>query len=95
MQGDSPAHYEALISLEERLLDALDESAEVDGHDIGSGESNIFILAKDPRQAFELSRPILESVGLLDSVRAAYRGTSEEHYTVIWPLDDKRDFTVI
>jgi hypothetical protein len=95
MQGDSAAHYEALISLEERLLDALDESAEVDGHDIGSGESNIFILTENPRQTFDQSRPILESARLLDSVRAAYRGSSEEQYTVIWPPGDKRDFTVI
>ncbi len=95
MQGASPAHYDALIALEDRLLGALDDSAEVDGHDIGSGESNIFILTDDPRQAFDQCRPILESAGLLSSVRAAFRDHGEDQYAVIWPLDDKGEFTVI
>lgn len=95
MQGDSPAHYDALISLEDRLSNSLDDTSDVDGHDIGSGESNIFILTDDPRSTFDQCRPILESDGLLNSIRAAFRGDGEDQYTVVWPPDDASEFTVI
>jgi hypothetical protein len=94
MQGDSPAQYDALISLHDRLSGALDDSCDVDGYDIGSGESNIFILTEDPRQAFEQSRPVLESASLLGSVCAAFRDLEEDDYTVIWPPEHKGGFAV-
>ena len=94
MQGDSPAHYDALLALEQRLSNVLDDASEVDGHDIGSGESNIFIMTNDPQQAFAQSRPTLESAGLLGSVCAAFRDLTEDNYTVIWPLDHDGKFAI-
>ncbi len=44
--------YDQLISLETLLLKQLDRVAKVDGHDMGKGEFNIFILTRIPATAF-------------------------------------------
>ena len=44
--------YDALVVLEESLSKHLANCADVDGHDAGSGEMNIFLLTDDPVQAF-------------------------------------------
>jgi hypothetical protein len=43
--------YDELVALEEQLVAALGES-EVDGHDMGSGEANIFIVTSDAQKTF-------------------------------------------
>ena len=40
--------FEKLVSFEETLSLLLGQIAEVDGHDFGSGEMNIFILTDHP-----------------------------------------------
>jgi hypothetical protein len=40
--------YDKLIRFEKTLIPVLGKSAEVDGHDFGSSEINIFILTEDP-----------------------------------------------
>jgi hypothetical protein len=35
--------YEAIVALETALIDALPDGSQIDGHDAGSGEMNIFI----------------------------------------------------
>jgi hypothetical protein len=39
-RGDSLADYDAMIALEHELTEQLGDSADVDGHDCGSGETN-------------------------------------------------------
>ena len=46
--GDSIGDYDAMIALEKDLIDELQGCANVDGHDVGSGGTNIFILTHDP-----------------------------------------------
>jgi len=41
-----------MIALEEDLIEKLGDSADVDGHDMGSGERNIFIFTSDPVRTF-------------------------------------------
>lgn len=83
-RGDSLADYDAMVALESELTELLTD-AEIDGHDVGSGERNIFILTSDPRTTFRQSRPVLERRRCLESVAAAYREADGEKYTVIWP----------
>lgn len=52
-QGDSLCDYDAMVALEDGLIAALDDSANVDGHDVGSGEVNIFIFTDEPKKAFQ------------------------------------------
>ena len=76
---------ESLVSLEDRLAEELEEFAEVDGHDIGSGEMNIFILTDNPKKAFEMSRSVILETSLSGSIRAAYREVTGSTFTILWP----------
>lgn len=93
-RGDSLADYDAMVALEDELAEALGDSADVDGHDCGSGETNIFIFTSDPAATFERVRAVLERMAHLQSVTAAYREADGERYTVLWPVGSQREFTV-
>jgi hypothetical protein len=94
IQGDTIGGYDALVALEDQLIEALGESAEIDGHDIGSGESNIFMLTNTPEATFSLVRPVLQQCNLLDFVAVAYRSVSGEQYTSLWPAQPSNPFSV-
>jgi hypothetical protein len=83
-----------MIALEDELIEKLGDSADVDGHDMGSGERNIFIFTSDPERTFSQARPVLERAGTLQSVTAAYRPVRGERYTVIWPEGSNKEFTI-
>ena len=51
--ADTDMSYDELVSLEAALEAQLSQFAEVDGHDYGSGEGNIFILTDDPQGTFK------------------------------------------
>ena len=76
--------------LENILLDA-----EVDGHDIGSGELNIFIHTNNPMSTFEEVKLVLIKQDIdVNMLKSGYRAFSSNSYTPIWPLDLK-EFLVI
>ena len=92
--ADSLADYDAMVTLENNLIEELGTTAAVDGHDLGNGEMNIFILTSDPVATFERSKQVLEGSGRLQAVTAAYRAVESELYTVLWPEDSLRPFTI-
>lgn len=69
--------------------DRLDESitdAEVDGHDIGSGQINIFIHSNDPVDTFQIIKNILEKeYFILENIKVAYREIGKDQYIPLWP----------
>jgi hypothetical protein len=75
-----------LVALEDLLIEELADGGEVDGHDVGSGEVNIFIHTDSPMETFNVLQPILKSRTLLHHTRAAYRDLDEDQYTVLWPV---------
>src|SRR6478672_6000348 len=93
-RGDSLHHFDAMVALEEELTEELGDSADVDGHDVGSGETNIFIFTSDPAGTFHRARSVLERRQQLQTVTAAYREVQGERYVVIWPEGSRREFTV-
>ena len=93
-RGNALADLDKAAALEEDLVSALGDSANVDGHDIGSGETNIFIITTDPKSTFQRAKPTLERKKVLQSVMAAYRPVDGEEFTVIWPKDSKEPFIV-
>lgn len=93
-RGDSLADYDQMITLEDRLVEALGDSADVDGHDAGSGETDIFIFTSKPVATFRQAQPVLQSMGLLEGVTAALRDVEGQQFTVIWPEGSKEEFTV-
>lgn len=86
--------FDQLIELEDALIAELGESAEVDGHDFGSGEMNIFIYTYKPGETFETIKPFLAQQDALASLRAAYRPTEGENYTLLWPTDSDKPFEI-
>jgi hypothetical protein len=93
--------YQLVIQFPEELFDdinaiadmedKIDESmvdAEVDGHDIGSGEINFFIHTNHPADTFKVVKSILENEGVnFEYVKITYREIANEHYIVLWPDD--------
>jgi hypothetical protein len=83
--ADTVADLDALIRLEDNLSEHLGTSAEVDGHDIGTTERNIFVLTDSPVDTFEQVQPLLRTKGILGAATVAYRTVNGSHYTVLWP----------
>jgi hypothetical protein len=92
--SDSLQDFDEMVALEDELIEQLGDSADVDGHDVGSGETNIFIFTSDPATTFRRARPVLESRRKLQAVTVAYREVEGESYTVIWPVGSKRKFAI-
>lgn len=79
--------YDAMIEIEDFLIKNLTEENEVDGHDAGSGEVNIFIRTDDPKRTFKQVKTILSNRDFLIDARVAYRESIESEYTILWPKD--------
>jgi len=77
--------YDAMIEVEDALIEKLSEANDVDGHDAGSGEVNIFIRTDDPKRAFNEVKAILGSRDFWVDARVAYREVAGSEYTILWP----------
>lgn len=81
----SVSDLDQLVAIEDKLLATIHGDAEVDGHDFGSGEMNVFIATDQPLATFEDVRLCLAADPLWSEMRAAYRRIDEDYYTVVWP----------
>ena len=81
--------YDVLVNLENLIVENLPKGSQLDGHDTGSGEMNLFILTKDPESAFESVKALLRNEELWAEARAAYRRLEGSDYTILWPKDLK------
>lgn len=86
--------YDLLIALENAVIAGIGDLGKVDGHDMGSGEMNIFILTDRPDLAFERIKSIPKVARNLRKLRAAYRALDEDEYTPIYP-EGLKHFSVI
>lgn len=93
--GDTDEDFNAIVELEDQIIEALGEDADVDGHDIGSGQTNLFIFTSDPISTFEAAKPILAQANKIQNLTAAYREEDGDDYTVIWPIGSKKQFEVL
>jgi hypothetical protein len=87
----SMADYDAVVALEERLVDGLgDDAVDVDGHDVGGGIMNLFIWTPDPRGTFGRAQMLMKGHPLSASVVAGFRDEGADEYTPLWPPELKR-----
>ncbi|MET3109500.1 hypothetical protein AAKU58_004357 [Oxalobacteraceae bacterium GrIS 1.18] len=93
-KGDSLADFDMMVSVEEKMNDQIGNLGEVDGHDIGSGEVNIFVITKDPMAAFLQMKSVLENLNLLSTVSIAYGEIESDSFAVVWPENSKQEFSV-
>jgi len=77
-----PDEFETLTALESQFREFEGEGFNVDGHDMGHGEFNIFILTSNPRVAFETVEPFLPHDRIW---RAGYRDADSDAYTPLAP----------
>ncbi|MDO7084224.1 hypothetical protein WNY51_11750 [Pseudocolwellia sp. AS88] len=86
--------FDWLIALEDKLELKLGSAHEVDGHDFGSGEMNIFINTNNPQSALATCKKAIDELTILKFI-AAYRDFTSEEFTVIYPKNKERVFSVI
>jgi hypothetical protein len=84
--------FDGVVALEDALIaELLGALADVDGHDSGSGEANIFILTSEPKEAFERAHAVVAKASRLAPVlRAVYGKLDAEEYLVLWPPGETR-----
>ena len=83
-----------LATLEATLQEALGTSAVLDGYDVSPKEINVFIQTADPTHSIRRARAVLEGLGIVHGVSAAYRLVGGARFTSIWPLRMARKFTL-
>jgi len=74
-----------LISLENQIRKHIGDDGKVDGHDIGSGEMNIFIFTEDPRATFEHVLNIGSIPNHVSNLKAGYREVGEDEFVPLHP----------
>lgn len=77
--------YDSLIEIEHTLEACITGDASVDGHDMGSGEMNIFLETNDPLMTFDEVQAAVSSSPRWVGLRAAYSEVDGSEYTVLWP----------
>lgn len=82
-----------IIDLEDELEDSLPED-DIDGHDIGTGEINIYIHTNSPTKTLQTALTLLEQKRFdLKKIKVGYRDFNDEYYTPMWP-DNLEKFNV-
>ena len=77
--------FDEMIELEEILNEGLGDLGEVDGHDAGSGEMNIFIFTDQPQVVLERVKSLFSTRHVMPNLKAAYREADKEDFTIIHP----------
>jgi hypothetical protein len=75
------------ISEIENRLDASLVDSVVDGHDVGSGQVNIYIHTDNAISTFEIVKNMLKEGNSLDNAKIAYREINGDNYVCLWPTD--------
>jgi len=83
-----------LATIESELKDSLGNTVELEGYDVSPKEINLFMLTSDPRHSFRRARDVLERLGVVQGVSAAFRLVGGARFTSIWPLRTTRKFTL-
>lgn len=90
---DEDFDFDALIELETKLTFELGSEHDVDGHDFGSGEMNIFIHTDNPIEVFKKTALLLNDQ-LSSILKAAYRKIDSDRYTWLNPANNSEEFHV-
>jgi hypothetical protein len=81
------------IELENYIIAGLGNLGEVDGHDMGVGEINIFVHTDRPKLAFERIRSLVGTNDFMPELKAAFRDVGKDDFTIVYPLGLTR-FTI-
>ncbi|KAG9601748.1 hypothetical protein KCV01_g7457, partial [Aureobasidium melanogenum] len=84
-RGEGQPSFDILVELEDVLIAGLGDMGDVDGHDMGLSEFNIFIMTDDPKSCFQRCLLILHGSGYEQGLAAGFSGEDDETYTSLWP----------
>jgi len=87
MPASSIQDYDDMVELEGVIMEALAGVGDVDGHDAGSGEMNIFILTDEPHLALDRIKLVLGTRDFMPDLKVAYRKIEGNQFTIIHPPD--------
>jgi len=93
LRGSSVLDFEEMIALEEELESAIGDLGNVDGHDLGQGEMNIFVHTASPVRLFETVRSLPLVARAMPRLKVAFRPLDGDAYEVLHPSGTYR-FTV-
>jgi hypothetical protein len=82
--------YDRLVALELDLNDKL-RTGEIDGHDMGGGVFNLFVITTSPEKSFKEIMEYLASASDVPSA-SGYRLIEGEAYTRLWTSNDPSPF---
>jgi hypothetical protein len=85
LRGSSELDFEEMIALEEELTSAIGKLGDVDGHDMGQDEMNIFIHTTSPIRLFESVRSLPGVARAMPRLKVAFRPLDGEDYEVLHP----------
>src|SRR5437867_1746605 len=87
LPASSIKDYDEIVELEESIMKSLGNLGNVDGHDAGSGEMNIFILTDHPKPALERIKQLLGTRDFMHDLKVAYRVIGMDEFTILHPAD--------
>lgn len=85
LPASSIKDYDALIELEDGIIAGIGNLGEVDGHDMGVGEMNIFVRTDHPTLAFQKIKSLLGTQDFMPDLKVAYRDVGKDNFTILHP----------
>jgi len=85
LRGSSQLDFEEMLGLENELRSEIGALGEVDGHDMGKGEINIFVLTASPIRCFERMTSVRGVARAMPRLKVAYRRLDSDDYEVLYP----------
>ncbi|MCU1320815.1 MAG: transporter related protein [Acidobacteriaceae bacterium] len=82
--------FDELVALEDSLIENMEGPSEVDGHDFGADEFNLFILTDHPKEVFAAAEKLIQRQRPRQKLKAAYREIGEESFVILWPPNLKQ-----
>jgi hypothetical protein len=92
-QAESVQEFDELVVLEDLLVENLPLHSQVNGHDFGSGDFNIFILTDQPKESFHAAQKTIQHCRPPQTLKAAYRKLGQNNFVILWP-PNHREFTI-
>src|ERR1700680_4832368 len=83
------AELDSVMEIEKEIESSKLSDIDVDGHDAGAGEMNIFVYTSDPNKAFRAVVGLPKVMKEMERMKVAYRRLDDEsdQYTILWPQD--------
>jgi len=85
LPADSLGDIEELINIEDTLIARLPQECDVDGHDMGATQANIFVKTSDLAATFAALEAVFRDRAEWKEMKIAYRDAAGSKYTPLHP----------